>query len=117
MVGRVPQDELLAWYNAADVYVSLSRHEAFGMTLLEAAMSGAAIVASDIPAHREVADYLPHGRVVFVSPDCPPLDLAQAIQKAAGLGRVADTAGWPLPTWADAVDHALSCYHTVLTQV
>ena len=40
------------------------------MTLLEGAAAGAAIVASDIPAHREVVGYLPPDRALFVDPDC-----------------------------------------------
>lgn len=114
VLGHVPQQELLAWYRTATVYVSLSRHEAFGVTLLEAAAAGAAIVASDLPAQREVAGYLPPGRVSFVSPVASGVEVARAVQEAAGLGRRPDAAAWPLPTWEAAVDHTLSCYGTVL---
>jgi glycosyltransferase involved in cell wall biosynthesis len=48
-------DELAALYRRAQVYVSLSDHEAFGLTLLEAAACGCPVVASDLPSHRELA--------------------------------------------------------------
>ena len=101
--GQISREELIAQYGYADVAVSLSRHEAFGLAVLEAMVAGSPVVASDIPAHREVAGYAPHGRVTLVSPDCHPSDLAVAIQAAASAGRVADIEGWPLPTWTQCV--------------
>jgi glycosyltransferase involved in cell wall biosynthesis len=59
LLDHVSEQELLAWYGDADVFVSLSLHESFGLTVLEAAAGGAAVVASDIPAHREVAWGMP----------------------------------------------------------
>ena len=53
-VGFISTDELQRWYRTAAVTVTLSRHEAFGLVLLEAAVAGARVVASDIPAHREL---------------------------------------------------------------
>lgn len=116
LLGHVPQRELLRWYRTADVYVTLSHQESFGMTLLEAAVAGSAVVASGIPAHREVAGYLSRDRIVFVPPDCQPGHVAQAVQEAVSLGRVTETAGWSLPTWADAVENSLSCYQKLLTK-
>jgi glycosyltransferase involved in cell wall biosynthesis len=40
--GHVPYDELYAWYRAADVYLSMSEHEGFGIPLIEA-------MAFDVP--------------------------------------------------------------------
>ena len=40
MLGYVSRAELLDWYATADVFVTLSQHEAFGITLLEAALRG-----------------------------------------------------------------------------
>ncbi len=42
LVGRVTHGELVASYRAADVYVSMSEHEGFGVPLIEA-------MASDLP--------------------------------------------------------------------
>ena len=114
LLDHVPQAELLSWYRSADVFVSLSRHESFGMTLLEGAAAGAAIIASNIPAHREVASYLPPDRTLFVDPDCAPEYLGRAIELAARRGRADDTAAWRLPSWDGMVDVLVGCYAEVL---
>jgi len=53
-VGRLPHDELAALYRHAIAFVFPSRLETFGQPLLEAAASGLPIIASDLPACREV---------------------------------------------------------------
>ena len=54
-LGWVSDQSLYRWYRTAAVYVTCSRHEAFGMTAWEALSGGAAVVASRIPAYREIA--------------------------------------------------------------
>ncbi len=54
MVGQIDRAELQRWQRTASVVVSLSTQEAFGLGLAEAAVAGAWMIASDIPAHREV---------------------------------------------------------------
>jgi glycosyltransferase involved in cell wall biosynthesis len=115
LLDHVAQPELLSWYRSADVFVSLSRHESFGMTLLEGAASGAAIIASNIPAHREVASYLPPDRALLVDPDCAPEYLSRAIALAARRGRADDMATWRLPSWDGMVDALVECYADVLS--
>jgi glycosyltransferase involved in cell wall biosynthesis len=110
LLDHVLQPDLLSWYRSADVFVSLSRHESFGMTVLEGAAAGAAIVASDIPAHREVAGYLPPDRVLFVDTDCAPAYLGRAVELAARRAWAADTASWRLPSWDGMVDALVDCY-------
>ena len=112
--GQISRDDLIAQYGRADVAVSLSRNEAFGLAVLEAMVAGLPVVASDIPAHREVAGYAPPGRVTLVSPDCRPDELAAALQAAAGAGRVADIEDWPLPTWTQSVAATERCYAEAL---
>ncbi len=56
-VRRLPtvnDDELVSLYRAALALVQFSRCEGFGMPALEAAACGAPVIASDIPALREV---------------------------------------------------------------
>ncbi len=45
LTGVVSDDDLHAWYSAADLYVSLSHHEGFGVPLVEAMASGIPVLA------------------------------------------------------------------------
>jgi mannosyltransferase len=46
MTGELPIEELPRWYERLTIYAFTSRNEGFGLTLLEAMSSGAALVAS-----------------------------------------------------------------------
>jgi glycosyltransferase involved in cell wall biosynthesis len=54
-LGRLPEVELQALYAGATVFAFPSIHEGFGLPVLEAMAAGVPVVASDIPAIREVA--------------------------------------------------------------
>ncbi|HTT92639.1 MAG TPA: glycosyltransferase family 1 protein [Acidimicrobiales bacterium] len=54
-VGRVGEADLQALYAGASVFAFPSLHEGFGLPVLEAMVAGVPVVASDIPALREVA--------------------------------------------------------------
>jgi glycosyltransferase involved in cell wall biosynthesis len=60
-LGLVSDTELRRWQRTATSTLSLSSQEAFGLGLLEAAVAGSRVLASDIPAHGELAERL--GRV------------------------------------------------------
>ncbi len=51
----MPDDDLPALIAGAIAYVFPSRYEGFGIPALEAMAAGTALIASDIPALREVA--------------------------------------------------------------
>lgn len=57
-----PDNDLNALFSAADLFVSTSRGEGFGLTLAEAAMAGIPIVAQNVSAIPEVVG--PGGRLV-----------------------------------------------------
>ena len=54
-LGFVPDNDLVAIYNLATLYVQPSFYEGFGLPLLEAMSCGTPVLASDIGAHREIA--------------------------------------------------------------
>lgn len=53
-LGRLSGRELAGWMSRASIYVLPAKYEPFGLSLLEAALSGCALVLGDIPSLREV---------------------------------------------------------------
>jgi glycosyltransferase involved in cell wall biosynthesis len=64
-LGSLDTEEMNAWQQRAAIFVSMSKYEPFGLAVLEAAQSRAALVLSDIPTFRELWD----GAALFVDPD------------------------------------------------
>ncbi len=64
-LGRLSPVELADWYARASIYVMPAYYEPFGLTVLEAALSGCALVLGDISSLRENWD----GAAVFIAPD------------------------------------------------
>lgn len=65
LLGRLSTEELASWYAHASIYALPARYEPFGLSVLEAALSGCALVLADIPSLREIwCD-----AAVFVPPD------------------------------------------------
>jgi glycogen(starch) synthase len=54
MLGRLSMPELARWYGTASIYALPARYEPFGLSVLEAALSGCALVLGDIPSLREI---------------------------------------------------------------
>jgi glycosyltransferase involved in cell wall biosynthesis len=73
LLGRLEPHELQPWIARAAIFVSPSLYEPFGLAVLEAALSGCALVLSDIESFRELWS----GSALFV----PPRDV-QAIVSA-----------------------------------
>lgn len=119
LVGRVSDEVLATQYASAAVFVSLSRHESFGLSVVEAAAAGCPVVASDIAALREVARFVPPGRIRYVPLDASPAALAGAVMAQLALGRVAriepsrQPTGWALPTWEGVVDRMVGLYDSL----
>jgi glycogen(starch) synthase len=54
LLGPLTPGELAHWYERAAIYALPARYEPFGLTALEAALSGCALLLGDIPFLREV---------------------------------------------------------------
>ena len=68
----VKQSTIPRYYKSADICVFPSRHEGFGIVILEAMASGIPVIASDIPSFREIISNGIDGRL-FKSQDVDAL--------------------------------------------
>ena len=109
LLGRLDRATLCRWYRTAAVYVNLSSQEAFGIGALEALAGGAAVVLSDIPAHREVAQRYAGDRGHVMAGPHTPARLAGAIATAAR-SPARDVAAAALPSWDDVADETAELY-------
>lgn len=66
-IEYVSLPELVELYQTCSAFVTASRWEGFGIPPLEAMACGAPVLASDIPAHREVLGA--HGRLIALGDD------------------------------------------------
>jgi glycosyltransferase involved in cell wall biosynthesis len=64
-LGKLSPPELAAWLSRAAIYALPARYEPFGLSALEAALAGCALVLGDIPSLREVWG----DDALFVPPD------------------------------------------------
>ena len=91
LLGRLSQRALAAWLGRSSIYVLPARYEPFGLSVLEAALAGCALVLGDIPSLRETWE----GRAVFVAPDdagaleAAVLGLIEDPERRAALGDAA----------------------------
>jgi glycosyltransferase involved in cell wall biosynthesis len=67
LLGRLSQRALSAWLGRSSIYALPARYEPFGLSVLEAALAGCALVLGDLPSLRETW----RNRAVFVPPDDP----------------------------------------------
>jgi len=65
LLGRRPREEVVRLYRQAAIYALPARYEPFGLSVLEAAHAGCALVLGDIPSLRENWDEA----AVFVPPN------------------------------------------------
>ncbi|HEY3521014.1 MAG TPA: glycosyltransferase family 4 protein, partial [Rhodanobacteraceae bacterium] len=75
-LGKLGPDAMRRWFGKAAIYALPARYEPFGLSILEAANAGCALVLGDIESLRETWD----GAALFV----PPGDrdaLAEALQR------------------------------------
>jgi glycogen synthase len=66
-LGRLSAASLGCFFERAAIYALPARYEPFGLSILEAALAGCALVLGDVPSLREIWD----GAAMFVDPDSP----------------------------------------------
>jgi glycosyltransferase involved in cell wall biosynthesis len=120
VVGRVPQDELLALYRRATLVVVPSRFEGFGLPAVEAMACGTPVVASHAGALPEVLRIASGG--VLVPPD-DPTALARGIreliddpERRSALGRRARERVEATFSWRRVAEATVRVYRDVLAE-
>jgi glycosyltransferase involved in cell wall biosynthesis len=68
-LGWLSRDALVSFQERAAIYALPARYEPFGLSILEAALAGCALVLGDIPSLREIWD----GAALFVDPEAPEM--------------------------------------------
>jgi glycosyltransferase involved in cell wall biosynthesis len=53
-LGQLSEQQMQTWYSKSSIYVLPAKYEPFGLSALEAALSGCALVLGDIPSLREI---------------------------------------------------------------
>jgi glycosyltransferase involved in cell wall biosynthesis len=94
-IGSVDTGTLHRWYATARVFCSMSTNEAMPVTILEMLAAGARVVASDIPAHRDIRART-RGPITLVPPHASAVALAAALNAAMSDPGAADMR---IPDW------------------
>ena len=87
-LGELPEGRIAGLLAARPVYASAALYEPFGLSVLEAAQAGCALVLSDIATHRELWD----GAAIFVEPS-DDRSFAAAIRRLFADRRTRDELG------------------------
>lgn len=115
--GRVPNQDLITYYGAADVYISPSHVDGSSVSLMEAMACGLPAIVSDIPANLEWIRPSENG---WVFPDGDVGNLAEKILLSAGadlraLGRQARQDAMYKADWEVNAKVMLNCYEQTLS--
>lgn len=105
--GYLPQEELGDYYDSADLFVSPSLAEPFGITIVEALSVGTRVVACESGA----AELLNEDCVTEVEPNSD--SIAAGIEHALSLETPIE---YEDRTWADVADEHVDFYHEVLDE-
>jgi glycosyltransferase involved in cell wall biosynthesis len=117
LLGGVSPGRLEDLYAAASVLVITTRHEGFGLTVLEAMTRGVPVVCSDLPVLREVAG----DAALFADPDAPE-QVATAVRRVLaggpGVARLRDGARANAArfSWHAAAEGTLAAYEDALSE-
>jgi glycosyltransferase involved in cell wall biosynthesis len=108
MLGHVDDAEARRWQRTARVVMTLSSAESFGLGAAEAVAAGANVVASDIPAHREVASMV--GGVFELVPLGASVERVSASLRRSFAAERERTVRSTLPTWNEVCSRIVDLY-------
>jgi glycosyltransferase involved in cell wall biosynthesis len=100
-VGYIDQEDLGDYYASADLFVSPSLAEPFGLTLVEALSVGTRVVAS----RSGVAEILPDDVLIEVEPESD--SIVRGIQRGLALDTPLE---YDINTWAEVADEHVAFY-------
>lgn len=109
--GEITHDELLAYYEASHVFVSMSEHEGFGVPLVEAMLKRIPIIACRGTA---VSETLGDAGLQFDGPDIAEIAEAVALLSKPGPAREAVLAGQDKRVSDFATDKTLARLRTLV---
>jgi glycosyltransferase involved in cell wall biosynthesis len=112
LTGPVDDDELARWYATADVVISMSSYESFGIVVLEGLAAGTRVVASDIPAHRDMRQFDEYGALRLVPLASSPEEIAKVVLDELAMGRCMPSS--TVPSWETVAQLHLELYEAVL---
>jgi glycosyltransferase involved in cell wall biosynthesis len=110
-LGKVSEEDLYRWFASTSVYVSMSSNEAMPVTFIECLAAGARVVASDIPAHRDLVTKT-EGSITLVPLDAPPRQIAEAIGNLAA----EEPQKALIDTWDDVALRTSKAYEEAIEQ-
>jgi glycosyltransferase involved in cell wall biosynthesis len=113
--GSVARGDVERWLRTASVYISLSESEAFGIGVAEGVAAGARVLASDIPAHRELAA-VAESAVEIVPASAGPQVVASRIAGALAAPAPPPEAGDGLLGWDAVVARTAQLYTQALSR-
>jgi glycosyltransferase involved in cell wall biosynthesis len=120
-VGRRDRDELEAWYNAADVFVTAPWYEPFGITPLESMACGTPVIGSKVGG---IGYTIRDGETGFLVPPRSPDAIADRARRLLGdrsmrcaMGQEARRWVAARFTWARVASELLAAYERVLGPV
>ena len=112
--GRIAEPALDRLFAQAVVVTSASDHEAFGLTLADGLVSGARVVASDIPAHVALGRLAGTDAPVLLVDPRDTVKFTELIAASLSAGRRIEDL--KLPTWAEVAADTRELYSQVRLQ-
>ncbi|MDD2778382.1 MAG: glycosyltransferase family 4 protein [Methanocellales archaeon] len=107
-IRELPRSELVKHYKSADVFVMLSEHEAYGITVAEALASGTPCIVSNIDS---LGEFLDNKMCFEVKLHPNANDLIQTIKSVASIERV--KYGGELIDWDKVTERLIDVYEEI----